>query len=106
MIYLEYRTADNLVVAIHETAPKEIPDGHALVQADDHKPGDEYEYVITVMETKDGKATSLAAVRQNPKIVIEQLMALRAENERLAQLLTAKGILTPEDMANVKQATK
>lgn len=88
MAYLEYRKEDKLVVDIHENEPTEIPEGHRIAYHNEFEPGHEYEFVIYVNEVdENGVVTSTEEIRQNPKIVIEQLKTLQKENLELKNLL-------------------
>lgn len=92
-VYLEYRTIDGYVVAIHETMPLSTPEGYAVAESAHFVPGDEFTYYIKVYvdEIKDGKVTSHAAVRQAPPAqeILQRLAQLEREKEDIRQKVTA-----------------
>ena len=102
MAYLEYQEKSKLVVAIHKEEPKEIEEGYKIAESSDFKVGDEYEFIIYVNEVnEEGFVTSSARVRQNPKVVIEQLketmQELNSSKARIDSLERGSGIRqTPE----------
>ena len=91
-MYLEYRTSDGYVVAIHTEAPGKLDARHALAESDMFQPGDEFERYIVVNEVRDGQVVSHAAIRQSPPAQ-DLLARLAALEKRLEAVETETAVL-------------
>lgn len=79
MAFLVYHHDDRCVVEITEEYPVEIDEGYDVAETDILKPGDEFEFLITVNEKNvDNKATSLSWMRQSPpaKEILQKIRSL------------------------------
>jgi len=90
MAFLEYLPNDGYVIKIHETEPMEIGDGGDIAKSDDYQPGDESEYIIYVYPEyidENGYATKIAAVRQNPKVIMDELKEQKQKTLELQEVI-------------------
>lgn len=84
MAYLEYEKATGLVVTIHETDVNPA-EGHGIIELENYKPGDEFEWSIYIAEKEDGEYESVYAVRNNPNAarLLRENWELQEENALL-----------------------
>ena len=93
MSFLEYRWSDGFVRAVHSEQPSTVEKDFEIVEYDELKAGDEYEYVIHIDPEEideDGAVRSHYAVRQGPpqeevmrriKKLEDEIAELKAETQ-------------------------
>lgn len=79
MVYLRYRTEDGIVIQIHTEEPV-LEEGQAVMTSEVYKPGDEFEYLIRVVDEH-----TIISIKQAPAVV-DILKRIGDHEKRIAAL--------------------